>query len=133
MITDSICPPKCEDSQCLAVPLLHALLDEMKAMHQTLKDNRTEAKKPSKATATKRILVNELIVALQLRNPEKEWTSDSFAKEIGCTGAAVRATEAWKLYQKRQAKEKRERRQKGGYKGRNGKIEAFVPDKKNDN
>jgi len=99
-------------------------LDELRASRQASK-----AKNAPK-TATKRILVNELIVALQLRHPAKEWTSDSFAKEIGCTGAAVRATEAWKLYQKRQEQEKQKRPQREGFKDNDSGIEAFVADKK---
>jgi hypothetical protein len=41
------------------------------------------------------------IIALQIECPEKIWTSDSFAKKIGSTGAAVRKTKAWKNCQKR--------------------------------
>jgi len=100
-------------------------------MHQTLKSVESKTKKSPK-TATKRISANELIVALQLRHPEREWTSDSFAKEIGCTGAAVRATEAWKLYQKRQEQEKQKRPQRKGYKDERDNFEAFIPDKKGD-
>ena len=71
------------------------------------------------------VCVNELVVALQLRDPVKVWSSEDFAKKIGCTASAVRMTKAWKEYQKRCQKEKQQRPQNNGYKDKQGNCEAF--------
>ena len=94
-------------SACPMRPLLCTLLDDVKALrnevealHQMLKDVKPEVvKKPSKINRHQH--VNRLVFVLQVENPEKVWTSESLAAKIGCTGAAVRQTKAWKDYQKR--------------------------------
>jgi len=121
MTIDSMPPLTCKDPSCPVVPLLRALLDEMKALRQTLID---EKKKPSRSNAG-RLHVGRLVVALQLEYPDRVWTSDSFAKVIGCSCAAVRQTKAWKDYQIRLENEKQKRPQRKGYKGKRGNFEAF--------
>jgi hypothetical protein len=115
MITNTTCPLA---SSCPVMPLLHTILDEVRS----LKDKEPKAKKSSKAAH-----VNGLIIALQIEHPEKLWTSDSFAKKIGCTGAAVRKTKAWKNYQKRLKTERQKHSVPQGYRNKQGNIEAFAP------
>ena len=116
MTSDSepTCPLTCEDSGCPVVPLLHAILDKVEESLQTLEG--MEAKGSSKTTHC-RLHVNRLVFALQIECPDKIWTSDDFAKEIGCTGAAVRKTKAWREYQERLENMKCRVLQQKGYKG----------------
>ena len=92
MTTVPVCPLTYETTTCPALSLLwalleeiHSLSDKLDAMQQILK---TEESKKEKASTTKRFPVSGMIIALQLEYPDKTWTSDDFAKEIGCTGAA---------------------------------------------
>jgi hypothetical protein len=117
----------CTNPQCPVVPLLHAILEEVKALRQTLKNE----KKPSKSNAG-RLHVGRLVVALQLEYPDRVWTSDTFSKVIGCSCAAVRQTKAWKDYQIRLENEKHERPQRKGYKDKRGNFEAFDAHEEND-
>ena len=138
MTTDSTCSLTCETTPCPAVVLLHAILDildplsdEVKVIHQMLADEKQKAKDLPHMPGC-RLCVNELILALQLKHPERVWTSESFAKEIGCSGAAVRKTKTWREYQERLANEKQERPRRKGYKDKRGNLEAFDADEKED-
>jgi len=131
MIDDSILPLCCKTSPCTVEPLLHAILDEMKAIHQTLKCKETKVENPSKVPHH-RPQVNRLVFALQVEFPEKVWTADSFAEKIGCTGAAVRKTKAWREYRERLQNERQKRPQRKGYKTKKGNLEAFEIEKGND-
>jgi len=117
----------CENPLCPAVPLLNTILDEMKALRQMLENT----KKPSKSNA-RRLHVGRLVVALQLEYPDRVWTSDAFAKVIGCSCAAVRQTKEWKDYQRRLENEKHLRPQRKGYKDKRGNFEAFDANEEND-
>ena len=121
----------CKDSSCPAQPFWLALLDkidallvEVKAAHQTLKDREPKAKNSSKAAAD-RLRVNGLVLALQVEHPDRIWTAESFAGIIGCTGAAVRKTQAWKVYRERLQSQKQKHPQRKGYKDKRGNLEAF--------
>ena len=77
MTADSTNQLPCDASRCSAEPLLRALLDEVRllsdkvnAIHQTLIHEKTQAKKRSKETAC-RACVDEIILALQLKYPER--------------------------------------------------------------
>jgi len=94
--------------------------------HQTPDGEEAKGTKISKTNC--RMHVNSLIMALQIECPEKIWTSDDFAEEIGCTGAAVRKTKAWREYQERLENMKCGRLQRKGYKDEHGNIEAFDSD-----
>ena len=107
--------PPAATSTCPLRPLLSTLLDEIKSLrsevetlHRMLENEKPEAKKSPRGTVG-RLSVDLLMLTLQIKYPEKVWTSDSFAEKIGCTGAAVRQTKAWKDYQKRLQNEKQER------------------------
>jgi len=100
MTSDTLCPLSSATSSCPAEPHWLAVLEVLKSIHQTLQNEGPKVKNSSKAISC-RLCVNEIILALQLKYPERVWTSDSFAKEIGCTGAAVRQTKSWKEYQER--------------------------------
>ena len=130
--TDSICSTICETPPCPALTLLHAILDkldplsdEVAIIHQMLtKENGKGLPRPNGC----RLCVNELILALQLKYPDRVWTSEAFAKEIGCSGAAVRKTKTWKDYQERLETEKLGRPHRKGYKDKEGEIEVFDAD-----
>ena len=108
MPADSICPLIHEDFPCQVLSLLHTLLDEVKTLHQTLENQDLELKTVHRA-AHSHVHVSSLVIALQLEHPDRIWTSDTLAEEIGCSGAAVRKTKAWKEYHKRLEQEKIER------------------------
>jgi molecular chaperone GrpE (heat shock protein) len=117
-------------------PLLLALLDEVQilrheveTLRQMFENEKPKAKKSPKGTVS-RLPVGLLLLALQIKYPEKVWTSDSFAKEIGCSGAAVRQTQEWENYQKRLQNERQEHRPRKGYRDEQGNIDAFVTDDK---
>ena len=110
MPLDSTCPLIHKKAPCQVLSLLHTLLDEVKALHQTLEHQGWELQTHHKAAHT-HLHVSSLIVALQLEYPSRIWTSDDFAEKIGCTGAAVRKTKAWKEYQKHFESEKDKRSQ----------------------
>ena len=76
--------------------------------------------------------MNRHVVALQLEYPDKVWSADDFAKKIGCTGAAVRKTQAWKEYQERLENERHERTFLKGNRGRRGSFEDFDADDNDD-
>ena len=105
---DSLCPLIHANAPCKVLPLLYTLLDEVKALHQTLENQESEPKPVFKAPHH-HLHVSALVIALQLEYPDKIWTSESFAKEIGCSGGAVRKTKAWKHYQERLEHEKSRR------------------------
>ena len=119
-----MCPLTCDESQCPVVLLLHAILDKVEASHQASEGKEEDAKKHTKATNC-RLHVNRLVTALQIECPEKIWTSDAFAEEIGCTGAAVRKTKAWREYQERLEHMKKRHLQRKGFKDEYGNLEAF--------
>jgi len=121
MTANSKCSLTCENPVCPVVALLHAILEEVKALRQTSKNT----KKTSKTTAS-RLHVGRLVMALQLEYPEKVWTSDSFAEAIGCTGAAVRKTRAWGEYKKRLEGEKRKHQPHKGFKDKRGNLDAYA-------
>ena len=103
---------------------VQALRNEVTELHQMLKDGKPGVvEKPLKVPRPRH--VNRLVFMLQVEYPEKVWTSESMATEIGCTGAAVRQTKAWKEYQMRIQNEKQERRPRRGYKDRWGNIDAI--------
>ena len=130
MTTDSTYSMNCESSSCPAVPLLLALMDEVRLIQQTLQNEKSRTRKVSKATAG-RLHVGRLVFALQVECPEKVWTSDSFAKKIGCTGAAVRKTKEWKECQERIERKKHSRLAKYG--DNQGSLDAFNVDEKEKN
>lgn len=100
-MTDNLqCPLTHNLSACPVEPLLRELLNKVESMHQILKSRESKTRN-SPGTTTKHLYVNRLVWVLQLEDTEKIWTSDDFAREIGCTSAAVRKTKAWKEYQKR--------------------------------
>ena len=123
--------PPAATSTCPLKPVLSTLLDEVKVLrhevetlHRMLENEKPKAKKSPKGTVG-RLSVDLLMLTLQIKYPEKVWTSDSFAKEIGCTGAAVRQTQAWKDYQKRLQNDKQKHRPRKGYRDQWGNIDAF--------
>ena len=113
MPDNSICPLIRENSPCQVLSLLHILLDEVKTLHQTLENQDLELKTIHRA-AQSHLHVSSFVIALQLEHPDRIWTSDALAKEIGCSGAAVRKTKAWKEYHKRLEQEKIGRSQQKG-------------------
>ena len=133
--TTSLTCATCVNPSCLG-PLLLALLDEQKSLSDKV-DTIYQAfhnEKPKTTHLPKenicRVCVNELVVALQLRYPEKVWSSEDFATKIGCTASAVRQTKAWKAYQKLCQNEKQQRPQRKGYKDKKGNVEAFDTDER---
>ena len=104
------CPLIHDASPCQILSLLHTLLDEVRTLHQTL-ENQELSPKTNFKSPHKHLHVSALVIALQLEHPDRIWTSESFATEIGCTGAAVRKTQAWKNYNERLAREKHARSQ----------------------
>lgn len=138
MTADSKCLSACENPSCPLMPLLRnlsyrleTLSEEVEAMHQTLKNMGANAKKTQKATG-KRPQVNRQVFALQVEYPEKVWTADDFAKKIGCSGAAVRRTKAWKDYKNLLKHEKQKHLPPKGYKDNRGNLDAFDSDKWDD-
>ena len=112
--------------KCPAEPLLRAILDKIEFLSgevQTLKNQ--EAKTQSLGTISSRLHANALILGLQVEYPDRVWTSEDFAKVIGCTGSAVRKTKAWKAYQKMLEGEKDKRPQRPGWKDKNGNLVAI--------
>ena len=135
----------CEDPLCQG-PLLLALLDETKslsakmdtilqlsgkidAIYQTLKKENPKANRVSKENICN-LCTNELVVALQLKYPEKVWKSNDFAKEIGCTASAVRHTRAWKDYLQRCQNERQQHIERSRYGDSN--FEVFGGDENAD-
>jgi hypothetical protein len=140
IMTDTDFSITCEDPSSCQGPLLLALLDGQKSLLekvdavlqlsgkmandlQTLKNKVPKSNNSTKATIC-RLHVNRLVFALQVEHPEKDWTSEDFAKEIGCTASAVRQTKNWKAYQERQQYQKEERKQKG-FKDENGNFDVW--------
>jgi translation elongation factor EF-4 len=99
--------------------LLKSILDKVDVLE-------AKAKKSPKVV-DKRPQVNSRVLELLVKNPEKVWSSDAFAKEIGCTGAAVRQTKAWKVYQRKLQNERTVHQVRKGYRDENGNIEGFAP------
>jgi hypothetical protein len=89
--------------------------------------------KNKKAKRTKQINVSTQVLALLMKYPDdKIWTSDELAEKIGCTGAAVRKTPAWKCCQKQKAGAKEQCSIRKGFRNQNGNINAVTKDKKID-
>jgi ribosome-binding protein aMBF1 (putative translation factor) len=80
---------------------LHAILGKLESIDQTLKSIELKIRKSS-GISTELLSVNDLVMALQMKYPQKTWTADELAEKIGCTGSAVRKTESWKIHQKHQ-------------------------------
>ena len=108
MQNDSVCSKGCDPSMCSIAALFHDVIDplthKIDEMHQMIKEVKVAQKVPKH-----HLCVNEMVVALQIKYPNKVWTSESFAEEIGCTPSAVRHTKMWKLYKARLELEKGER------------------------
>jgi len=109
MTIDSTNSLTCDNASCPGMSLWLALLDEQRSLSnkmdvilQTFKGGKPKAN-DSRRSVICRVCVNELVVALQMKYPDKDcWTSVEFAKIIGCTASAVRKTRSWKEYQERQ-------------------------------
>ena len=127
MATDQKYPQICGEV-CPVIPLLHTILDEVRSLKN---EGATSGEKPLKATG-KRPQVNVRVFALLTKYPEKIWTSDSFAKAIGCSAAAVRQTKAWKAYQRQLQNMRQEHLLRKGHKNKWGDIEAFDSHKADD-
>jgi hypothetical protein len=84
-----------------------ALLDELRAIHSTLKK---QSNRQKRRTST----INDFVGMLLTKYPERDWTSESLAKSIGngCTGTTVRKTKQWQEYQKYRQKDKTEQKAK---------------------
>jgi hypothetical protein len=119
MSTNSLCP---------VISLLNTILDEVRS----LKSEGPKKKKSLKVT-TPRPHVNGLVIALQLKYPEKIWTADAFAKKIGCTSAAVRQTKAWKAYRVLLESEKQKRQQQRGHRYEKSSLETIDSDESDKN
>ena len=78
---------------------LSPLVHKVEEMYEIIKNENQKKKTRSVTLASGRICVDELILILQLRQPDKTWTSEEMAKEIGSSSAAIRKTKMWKLYQ----------------------------------
>ena len=138
MTKNTACPLTCEDSLCPVVPMLRilwekidSLSDEVKAIRQTLKNEGPKTKKVSEIVLN-RLHVNRLVLALQVEFPDKVWTSDDFAKKIGCTGSAVRQTKEWKAYQERLQAARQQRSKRKGCKDKKGNVEVWDAEKGED-
>jgi hypothetical protein len=103
--------------------LLRTILQKVEVLEK-------RAKNPSQATG--RLPVEGYVLALQLQYPDMVWTSDDFAREIGCSGAAVRKTRTWRDYQERREISKQQRLQRKGWKDKEVNIEAFDADGSDD-
>jgi len=126
MTVEPTIPLACPTS-CPAEPFLRALLEKVESIEQTLKNIKPNVEKSSKTT-TRRPNVNWLIVALQLKYPDRGWTAGDFAKKIGCSETAVRKTTAWKEYRIRCESKKQNRTQRKGYRDKMGNFGAFCTD-----
>lgn len=112
--------------------ILHTLLDEVSVLSE--KVNRILQVLEVEESKTKRILqtavhrqhVNEKVMQLLLKHPRKVWTSEDFAKEIGCSGAAVRQTSAWKAHRKTHEKARRNHPLPKGFKNKQRDIDAYA-------
>ena len=96
----------CANPSCLG-PFLLTILDEQKTLldkvdtiYQAFKNGKLKVDHSSKENVC-RACVDEIILALQLKYPDKTWTSEAFAEKIGCSASAVRQTKEWKAYQRR--------------------------------
>jgi hypothetical protein len=76
------------------------LLQELRAVHSTLKENNRQIRRKS--------TVAEQVKMLLEKFPRPDWSAVELAKKIGngCTDAAVRQTAIWKAYRKCQQTEK---------------------------
>jgi len=138
MTADSFCPLPCGNSACRVIPLLHSLIDKVDALSDTMEliqqaptNKKAKEKKSSKETAC-RICLDQLILALQMKFPEKNWTSEDFAQIIGCSAATIRQTKEWREYQERCRHEKQKRSKPKGSKDKHGNLEAFYSDEQDD-
>ena len=138
MEKNTTCPLTCEDSPCPVVPMLRTLWEkidslsgEVRAIRQTLKNEKPKTKKVSKV-AQSHLHVNRLVFALQVEFPDKVWTSDDFAKKIGCTGSAVRQTKEWKKYQERLQAKRQECPKRKGFRNKHGNVEVWDAEKGED-
>ncbi|MDR3111435.1 MAG: hypothetical protein LBU65_17325 [Planctomycetaceae bacterium] len=75
------------------------LLQELRAVHSTLKENNRQTRRKSTVAERVKMLLKEF--------PRPDWSAVELAKEIGsgCTDAAVRQTAIWKTYRKMQRTE----------------------------
>ena len=137
MPPDSVNSSTCETASCLGPHLLvlldgqKSLLDKVETIYQMLKNEKPEAKGSLKKNIC-RMHVNALVLGLQIEYPDRVWTSDSFAKEIGCTDSAVRHTKAWREYQERLESEKQSRPLRKGHKDRCDTRGGFNADDEDD-
>ena len=79
--------------------------------------------------STELLSVNELVIALQMKYPQNDWTAEEFARKIGYSGSAVRKTKAWKIHQKQLENEKQKCPKPKGCKDNRGNLEAFGTDR----
>jgi hypothetical protein len=85
---------------------------------KTLKNKQTKG--------AKRIRVNTQVLELFIKYPDKAWSSNELAEKIGCTGAAVRKTSAWKSCQKQKTEAGQQYSIRKGFKDKNGNITAVT-------
>jgi hypothetical protein len=88
--------------------LLNDVLKELQSIHQTLKNQ------PANKQVRRASTINEHVGLLLNKFPDRTWTSESLAKQIGnsCTAAAVRKTEQWKSYQNHRKTDKEQHRKR---------------------
>jgi hypothetical protein len=101
---------KIEENQIL----LFQLIQELQA------NSVPKSNKPTKGV--KRISVRAQVFDLLTKYSDKVWTSEKLAEKIGCTGAAVKKTSAWKGYQKQKVEARQQCSIRKGVKDKNGNI-----------
>jgi hypothetical protein len=102
------------------------LLPQVNHVPQAGSAPKSKTSENKRAKGTKRVSINAQVFVLLTKYPDKAWTSDELAAKIGCSGAAVRKTSTWSLYQK-QKKVARQQRFKGA-KNKNDHITIAVED-----
>jgi response regulator of citrate/malate metabolism len=114
-------------------------IEEQQVLHsqliQELQANSVPKSKTSKNKQTKgakRVNVNVQVIALLRKDSNKVWTSNKLAEKIGCSGAAVRKTSAWKDYQKQKVGAGRQCSIRKVVKDKNGNIVVPIEDKEID-
>ncbi|MDR2439733.1 MAG: hypothetical protein LBE12_10250 [Planctomycetaceae bacterium] len=111
---------KIEKKQTLQALLIQELQANSVPQPKTSKNKKTKE--------TKRINANAQVIALLMKCSDKVWMSDELAEKIGCTGAAVRKTQAWKGYQKQKAGARQQCSIRKGSKDKNDNINAATED-----
>ncbi|GHT36323.1 hypothetical protein FACS189427_07710 [Planctomycetales bacterium] len=81
---------------CPAVPVLEAILEELRAVRSELQEKNRQIRRKSTVSEQVKLLLKEF--------PHPDWSSEELARKIGngCSGAAVRQTAIWKSYRKMQ-------------------------------